>query len=306
MQGETESLVNNSLLTELLDLPSSCAWFDPTKIHNIEMESLPEFFNGLSESKTPEIYQTYRNFIINAYRLSPQNYLTPTSCRRCLAGDVCSILRVHSFLERWEIINNRVSEDSRPAVVGPPCTSHFAVSADTPRGLNKLTGPAVDDISYRQEKVASRAKPKFIKDLLRARLDIYNTETILRCKFCERSFSVREMFRSQNLAVDVCRTCHESGDFANQDFRPLALEERASDWSDSEVLRLLEGIEMFGDDWNKVADHVDTRNRDECISYFIRLPIQESFEEEKQRNGDVNNVVQLQHADVMPFLVQAF
>lgn len=38
-------------------------------------------------------YLAYRNFMIDTYRLNPQEYLTSTSCRRNLTGDVCAIMR---------------------------------------------------------------------------------------------------------------------------------------------------------------------------------------------------------------------
>lgn len=41
----------------------------------------------------PNRYLAYRNFMIDTYRLNPQEYLTSTSCRRNLTGDVCAIMR---------------------------------------------------------------------------------------------------------------------------------------------------------------------------------------------------------------------
>src|SRR5271169_2684055 len=79
-----------------------------TKIHSIERKSLPEFFNGRNRSKTPAVYKDWRDFMINCYRLKPEEYLTFTACRRNLAGDVCAILRVHGFLEQWGLINYQV------------------------------------------------------------------------------------------------------------------------------------------------------------------------------------------------------
>ena len=35
----------------------------------------------------------YRNFMLDTYRLNPQEYLTVTACRRNLAGDVCAVMR---------------------------------------------------------------------------------------------------------------------------------------------------------------------------------------------------------------------
>lgn len=110
-------------------------------------------------------YLAYRNFMIDTYRLNPQEYLTSTSCRRNLTGDVCAVmrcarahthtqslwlygritliwcvlfLRVHAFLEQWGLVNYQVDAESRPMPMGPPPTPHFNVLADTPSGLVPL------------------------------------------------------------------------------------------------------------------------------------------------------------------------
>ncbi|TVY21698.1 SWI/SNF and RSC complexes subunit ssr2 [Lachnellula arida] len=116
-------------------LPSYSTWFDMNKINDAERKALPEFFNNRNRSKTPAVYKDYRDFMINTYRLNPIEYLTVTACRRNLAGDVCAIMRVHSFLEQWGLINYQVDADHRPSNVGPPFTGHFKVICDTPRGL---------------------------------------------------------------------------------------------------------------------------------------------------------------------------
>lgn len=94
--------------THSIVLPSYSTWFDMHTVNNIEKKGLPEFFNSRNRSKTPAIYKDYRDFMINTYRLNPIEYLTVTACRRNLAGDVCAIMRVHSFLEQWGIINYQV------------------------------------------------------------------------------------------------------------------------------------------------------------------------------------------------------
>lgn len=94
--------------THAIVIPSYSAWFDMTQIHPIERKSLPEFFNGRNRSKTPAVYKDWRDFMVNCYRLKPEEYLTFTACRRNLAGDVCAILRVHGFLEQWGLINYQV------------------------------------------------------------------------------------------------------------------------------------------------------------------------------------------------------
>ncbi|EPQ25986.1 uncharacterized protein PFL1_06441 [Pseudozyma flocculosa PF-1] len=49
------------------------------------------------------------------------------------------------------------------------------------------------------------------------------------------------------------------------------------DWTDAETLLLLEGLEMFDDDWSAVAAHVGTRSREQCITKFIQLPIEDGY-----------------------------
>lgn len=42
-------------------------------------------------------YLAYRNFMMDTYRLNPQEYLSSTSCRRNLTGDVCALMRFGSI-----------------------------------------------------------------------------------------------------------------------------------------------------------------------------------------------------------------
>lgn len=87
------------------NLPFYSRWFCFEKIHYLEQESLPEFFQD-KPSKTPNIYLKIRNFMVVIYWKAPKVYLTATACRRHINGDVSSIMRVHAFLEHWGIINN--------------------------------------------------------------------------------------------------------------------------------------------------------------------------------------------------------
>jgi SWI/SNF complex subunit SWI3 len=116
-------------------IPSYAAWFDFKKVHPIEKESLPEFFTGVNPSKTPALYIKYRNFLINAYRLNPNDYLTVTAARRSLVGDVGTIMRLHRLLSRWGLINYQVDAEIKPKPVEPPYTGDYQVSYDAPRGL---------------------------------------------------------------------------------------------------------------------------------------------------------------------------
>ncbi|KAG7892374.1 hypothetical protein KL908_003326 [Ogataea polymorpha] len=135
---QMESTISMSSLqkqTHTIILPSYSAWFDMKKIHKIEKESLPEFFNGSNKNKTPQIYARYRNFMVNTYRLNPNEYLSFTAVRRNLVGDAGTLLRLHKFLDKWGIINYQVNPETRPVPLEPPYTGDFTVDFDTPRGL---------------------------------------------------------------------------------------------------------------------------------------------------------------------------
>ena len=72
-------------------------------------------------------YLAYRNFMIDSFRLNPVEYLSVTACRRNLAGDVGSVLRVHGFLEQWGLVNYHLDGDKHSHMMGPPSTAHFNV-----------------------------------------------------------------------------------------------------------------------------------------------------------------------------------
>ena len=42
-----------------------------------------------------------------------------------------------------------------------------------------------------------------------------------------------------------------------------------------------QGLELHRDDWNRVSQHVGSRTQDECILHFLKLPIEDTYLEEK-------------------------
>ncbi|UJR38223.1 hypothetical protein I4U23_030896 [Adineta vaga] len=222
-------------------IPSYSAWFDYNAINSIEKRGLNEFFNGKNRSKTPEIYMAYRNFMIDTYRLNPSEYLTVTACRRNLAGDVCAIMRIHAFLEQWGLINYQVDADLRPTPMGPPCTSHFTVLGDTPCGLAPVGHPK----GIQRENSTSKQLTELKQETKREEREVDN------------NLSIRTDQYNKKLTLNP--------------------KTKVKDWSDQEILLLLEGLEMYKDDWNKVCEHVGTRTQDECILKFLQLPIEDPY-----------------------------
>ncbi|CAM9482582.1 unnamed protein product, partial [Laminaria digitata] len=106
-------------------------FFDFGTASKLEMRMLPEFFTGRSASKTPEMYIQSRNFMVRSYQrmldasADGQAYLTGTECRRKLAGDACSTLRIHEFLDRFGLINTRTGGKRPPSYPVTPPSMHL-------------------------------------------------------------------------------------------------------------------------------------------------------------------------------------
>ncbi|KAA8906498.1 hypothetical protein TRICI_005163 [Trichomonascus ciferrii] len=247
--------------THAVILPSYASWFSMDRINAIEQKSLPEFFNKKNKSKTPQTYRRYRDFMINTYRLNPTEYLTVTACRRNLTGDVCAIMRIHGFLEKWGLINYQVEAEARPVAVGPPFTGHWKATLDTPRGLfpfqiykgtsdpAAIQPPQLSSNNNNNSEEPSNATPQ--------------TNGVDK--------SQKEEPQQQNEGENK-EEAQKTFDF--------------SDWSKKETLDLLEAIEKTPGDWSAVASHVgNDRTQQECILRFLSLSAEDKFLENKADLG---------------------
>jgi SWI/SNF related-matrix-associated actin-dependent regulator of chromatin subfamily C len=48
-------------------------------------------------------------------------------------------------------------------------------------------------------------------------------------------------------------------------------------WTDQETLLLLEGIELYTENWDQISEHVGSKTKEQCLLHFIRLPVEDSF-----------------------------
>ncbi|OVF08783.1 putative SWI/SNF complex subunit [Clavispora lusitaniae] len=235
--------------THAIIIPSYASWFNMRKIHQIERDSLPEFFNTSHPSKSPKIYANYRNFMINAYRLNPNEYLTLTSCRRNLVGDVGTLMRVHRFLNKWGLINYQVNPQFKPAYaleklpngssVGLPYAGDFHVQYDTPRGLFPFNTHRVNANNVNIEKL-------------------------------------KQLVESENFMNGEKTTSSED---KTSDEPPSKKQKKSEDdWSPKELANLLLGIKKYKNDWYKIAKHVGDRKPQECILKFLSIPIEDEFD----------------------------
>ncbi|SCU77900.1 LAME_0A02608g1_1 [Lachancea meyersii CBS 8951] len=344
-------------------VPSFSAWFLFSEVHEIERRMLPDFFDDSSRFKTEKAYCDVRNFMINTYRLSPYEYLTVTAVRRNVAMDVASIVRIHSFLEQWGLINYQIDPRSKPSLLGPSFTGHFQIVLDTPQGLKPfIPAQVVNNGEQTQEKTPQdnaetremppvktdsdqregqsieksaevtqrhsdaapaenaatptssadpvvKPEPKQEVEFLQPerfpinlslRKNIYSnaqnfnslqndsqqSRQINRTYICHTCSNDCVGIRYHNLRsrdTNICSRCfqegHFSAHFSSSDFLRLENQSQAKkQWSDQEVLLLLEGIEMYEDQWDKIVEHIGgSKTTEACVEKFLTLPIEDKY-----------------------------
>ncbi|CAI9631774.1 unnamed protein product [Alternaria burnsii] len=96
-----------------------------------------------------------------------------------------------------------------------------------------------------------------------------------------------QMKAAGGLKRDLCPRCFVEGNFpsgtSSADFTKIsnpdnsAAAETEEKWTEEETLLLLEGLEEFDDDWNRVADHVQTKTREQCVMKFLQLEIEDKY-----------------------------
>lgn len=311
-------------------IPSFARWFDLNTVHSIEKKLFPDFFpvkssedTPASTYKTPETYQNMRDFMINTYRINPIEYLTVTAVRRNLAGDVASIIRIHRFLEKWGLINYQIDPRTKPSLVGPQYTGHFQITLDTPKGLTPFV-PAELDVVAGTKRQPAASEPAQLDtpaahdddDHLVIPLNMEVTSNIFEDPttksavqsvqyFCAETSNDISDVRYHNLKskgsggtfgpLEISKEVYEQGlfplNFSASDFVKLDKSFRQAQWTQQEVLLLLEGVEMFASvesnpqslfvnnngQWDRISDHVGSKSREECLVKFLQLPIEDKY-----------------------------
>ncbi|QID85954.1 transcription factor [Saccharomyces pastorianus] len=287
-------------------IPSYSKWFSLDKIHSIEIQSLPEFFTNRIPSKTPEVYMRYRNFMVNSYRLNPNEYFSVTTARRNVSGDAAALFRLHKFLTKWGLINYQVDSKLLPKNIEPPLTSQYSTRHDAPRGLFPFE-------SYKP----SIQLPDMAK--LKKMMNTSDSESTLYKYLKESKRKYDDISRLSNTPDN------DNGDKSNKNIekspdesdenlleydetsRPLKkikiLEQIDKNWSKEDLQKLLKGIQEFGADWYKVAKHVGTKSPEQCILRFLQLPIEDKFlyGDGNTKGANESGLGPLKYAPHLPF-----
>ena len=284
-------------------VPSYASWYKMNEVQALERKAMPEWFTGTCASKTQQSYVEARDLMVKLYRETPTRHLTGTECRRHLALDVCAVLRLHAFLQHWGLINYNLSTAQRPVARGPMDSTGLPVLIAMPDGT--LVPKDVLSAGAAPNGASASAAAKSVVPTSHAatHANIFHTgatnegtsEAQIRCtvtgEVCtsDRYHSIQkpelvisptafasEQWPAGYSAVDFVRV-RAGAPEADGAGSSVAL----SDWTDTEVLRLLEGLEQFGEDWARVAAHVTTKTKEQCILHFLRLPIEDRYLDEQ-------------------------
>ncbi|XVE63705.1 hypothetical protein DITRI_Ditri07aG0041300 [Diplodiscus trichospermus] len=276
---------------DLYTIPSYSSWFAWNDIHETERQALKEFFEGSSISRTPKIYKEYRDFIINKYREDPSRRLTFTEIRKSLIGDVTLLLKVFLFLETWGLINFVApprppdgSENDVRARVEEGAPNGVRVVA-TPNSLRPLSAPVVKGKSSDGGVGESRVK----LPPLASYSDVYGDLKRLRCSNCGHTCD-SEYYEHDKDHFIVCVKCFKSRENRSMDDFKLkncsgnsATNEAV--WTEEETLLLLDSVLKHGDDWDLIAQTVQTKSKLDCITKLIELPFGESLIDSAKERG---------------------
>ncbi|KAG6079126.1 hypothetical protein E4U30_000506 [Claviceps sp. LM220 group G6] len=297
--------------THAIVLPSYSTWFDMNRIHDIERKAMAEFFNTRNRSKTPAVYKDYRDFMINTYRLNPVEYLTVTACRRNLAGDVDAEQRPSHvgppFTGHFKIICDtpRGLQPWQPSA--DPVILEGKENNDTDKKALTSTGRKGDmnleigrniyeanskGTSLDKLESNSNSESATANGASGAEDGSSNSSVKINCHQCGNDctrvyYHSSQTNSSPQAKYDVCPNCFMEGRLPSNHTSSMYSKtenptytsslDRDAPWSDSETLRLLEGLERFDDDWGEIAEHVGTRTREECVLQFLQLDIEEKY-----------------------------
>ena len=261
-------------------IPAKAVWFGYKRISPKEKDEFPEYYD-INSGKLPAHYLEIRNHIINRFREDPGRDLSFLEAIQGLDADANDVRKVHDFLARWGIINWRDEGGSGGALMdgGPMPTGADALlrMKRTHKAVDAAEAAAAGSskVSVRQgtfKSAASQAPPMASGVRYYCNIHPYEDCTALR-------------YHCTKLPdVDICPVAYAEGRFppgcSSKDFIKVAANEAvpdASGWSDQETLLLLEGMELYGDDWGKISEHVGGRSQLACLQRLLQLPIEDAL-----------------------------
>lgn len=234
---------------------------------------------------------------------------------------------------------------AKPTAIGPPFEGQVKIIAELPPGLNKYATEAnqeeeeeasekIRDNTTTSTPIATTAETTTITTIkpssppspslptpsptsspsssspqtaidmnLDLRADIYKATPTKKCKSCEKK--VKEGYRNETNFI--CKECYETTETTSKEsYKKEAERATVEQWTEQEELLLLEGLEMFPEDWDKISEHVSTKTRDDCILHYLKLPTADPRIDPQVKKLGLLNFDQKEHVDNPIMSVVAF
>ncbi|KAL0356721.1 UNVERIFIED_CONTAM: SWI/SNF complex subunit SWI3D [Sesamum calycinum] len=275
-------------------------WFSWSKIHPLEERMLPSFFNGKSESRTPEIYMEIRNWIMKKFHLNPNTQIELKHLSELTVGELDVRQEVMEFLDYWGLINYHPFPHHDPAAMIVAADDNKDEAGKMESLVEKLFQfetvqswtPAVPKMNMAMPSVSSGFFPESVvaDELVKSE----GPSVEYHCNSCSADCSRKRYHCQKQADFDLCADCFNNGKFGSDmspsDFILMEPAEAGGasggNWTDQETLLLLEAIELFRDNWSEIAEHVATKTKAQCILHFVQMPIEDAFLNRDDENND--------------------
>ncbi|XP_040987054.1 SWI/SNF complex subunit SWI3A [Juglans microcarpa x Juglans regia] len=274
---------------DLYTIPSHSSWFLWDEIHATEKLALREFFDGSSFSRTPKIYKEYRDFIINKYREEPSRRLSFTDVRKSLVGDVSLLHKVFRFLDERGLINFSAPSGNNTSLVvveDGEDRSRIKIEGVVPNAVRVGASPNSPKPISVPPNVVDNAVEKGFKFLpLASYSDVFGDLVKPKGLICGNCGGICDSghYKYTKGEFIICINCFKNQNYGeNRSMDEFKLNECAENkgsdgaiWTEAETLLLLESVLKHGDDWELVAQNVQTKSKVDCILKLIELPFGE-------------------------------
>ncbi|XP_078430403.1 DNA-binding family protein [Wolffia australiana] len=279
-------------------VPTHAGWFSWERIHHLEKQSMDSFFNGKSDKRTEDIYLKIRNSIMETYHKNPETDVDSKILSELDVGDASARQEVMEFLEHWGLINFHPflsCTTNSPSLKKEASDKEESISEKIYRFEvsyvpRRLATKPLDDASGPQLPQRLFTEANMFENLVRPE----GPSVEYHCNSCSADCSRKRYHCQKQADFDLCTECFNDGKFGSgmtsADFILMEPAEvpgtGGGSWTDQETLLLLEALELYGENWNEIAEHVATKTRTQCMLHFFQMPIEDSFLLDKADNEE--------------------
>ncbi|OQU81100.1 hypothetical protein SORBI_3006G008300 [Sorghum bicolor] len=253
---------------------------------------LATFFDGKSERRTPEIYLGIRNLIMNKFHFNPEVHLESKDLCELSIGEMDARLAILEFLAHWGLVNFHpfppVTQERKLVESKSSAEIEDEISLVEKLFQFETVHSYLVPVSKKVEAISPVQFTSLLSEPTLAENAIGAAESSVEyhCNSCSVDCSRKRYHCRTQVDFDFCSECYNEGKFdegmSKADFILMESAEvpgsGGSNWTDQEILLLLEALEIFkGKQWGEIAEHVATKTKEQCMLYFLQMPISEPF-----------------------------